>query len=103
MVAGSGPAWPGTSQTTRPTATPVAVRTAIIQPAEYRPTPSVSGRVCHSTSFKRSATPLTPMNTRLAATPTSSAGRISGSRARAGVAGAAGDGGCAESWGTKPP
>src|SRR5690606_42099170 len=100
VVAGSGPACPGTFHTTRPTAIPVATSTTDIHSTEYRPTPSASGTVRHSTSWSSSAPASTPTSTRLAVTPTSSAGRMEGSRARAGVAGAVEGASGALSWAT---
>ncbi len=101
VVAGSGPAWPGAFHTTSPTATPVATSTTNIHRTEYRPTPRASGRVCHRTSCNSSAAALTPSSTRLVTTPTSSAGTMVGSRARAVAAVAAEGAGCALSWDTR--
>ncbi len=102
VVAGSGPACPGTFHTTSPTAMPVAVSMMSIQRTEYRPMPRASGRFFQSTCWSCSAASLTPMKSRLAPTPTTSAGTIIGSRVRAGVVGAAGAS-CALSWATRSP
>ena len=48
VVAGSVPPWPGMSHTVTPTATPVAVRTAMIQKVPSEVTPRASGNDSHS-------------------------------------------------------
>ncbi len=91
-AAGSGPAWPGNFHTTSPTAMPVAVSMLIIHREEKPPMPSASGRSSHRTSSNCSARALIPRNSRLAATPTTRAGRICGSSSRSWLSGAEGDG-----------
>lgn len=61
------------------------VSMTIIQAEEYPPMPSASGRSSHSTCWSCSASQLTPRNSRLHTTPTTSAGTTSGSNVRAGV------------------
>ena len=89
-VAGSGPAWPGTFHTTRPTATPVSVSTSRIHSGEVPETPSACGMIVHHTSCNPLATALTESRITLEAMPTTRAGITSGSSTRTGEAGAAG-------------
>jgi hypothetical protein len=78
VVAGSGPAWPGTNVTNSPTTSPVSVRTPRIQPGESDAMPRFAGRVSQMTSWMAFAKTLTPIRISAEATPMTMPGRTSG-------------------------
>ena len=84
VVAGSGPAWPGTKVTTSPTTRPVSVKTPRIQPGESDAIPRFAGSVSQMTSWMTFASSLTTRRISADATPTTMPGRTSGRSRRAG-------------------